>query len=132
MASSDKVKKVSENAGSILGGAPSTKPRGVAKRSSKEAAGERPANGVDFGTKHPVGRRPKGDTRPRATDAYAYTSLALDMDAYEKIRQIAIRNGFAIREIVNSALRLYIGAYEAKHGEIISPRESRISADSLI
>lgn len=79
-----------------------------------------------------TGRRKAGDNSPRATDVYAYTSLALDNDLYEKIREIARRNGLPYKDLVNAAMRKYIDLYEAKHGAIVVPRESNISADSLI
>lgn len=79
-----------------------------------------------------AGRHKAGDGSKRSMESYAYTSLALEIDAYEKIRQIASLNGLPYRDIINAALRKYVELYEAKHGPVQTPRESNISADSLI
>lgn len=78
------------------------------------------------------GRKKSGDNSLRATDAYCYTSLALNLDLYNKVREIARRNALPYRDIINAAISKYIELYEAKNGVIKTPRESKISADSLI
>ena len=67
-----------------------------------------------------------------ARSNYLYTSLALDADLYEKIRQIADANGLIYRDVINAALELYIERYEAKNGPVETLQESKISAKSLI
>ena len=79
-----------------------------------------------------VGRPRKGDNRERLSTTNMYTSLSLDKETYGKIRIIAQINNLSIREVMDAALRKYIGLYEAAHGEVVTPRESKISADSLV
>lgn len=78
------------------------------------------------------GRKRVGDTSARLTDSYEYTSLALDVNLYEKIREIGKRNGLPYRDIVNAALRKYIELYEDKNGPVTVSGEAKISAESLI
>ena len=63
---------------------------------------------------------------------FRYTSLYLDSDLYEQVRQIAKRNSLSYSEIINAAMRKYIELYEAKNGPIVPVRESKISADSIV
>lgn len=61
-----------------------------------------------------------------------FTSLSLDVELYEKIREIARVNKLQYNEILDSAMRKYIELYEVKNGPVEIVRESNISADSLI
>lgn len=78
-----------------------------------------------------AGRPRKDDTRERLSATRKTTTLSIEKGLYSKIGEIALLNGLNISEVVNGALRNYIKLYEKKHGEI-TPRESNISADSLI
>lgn len=59
------------------------------------------------------------------------TSLTVDKVKYDKIKHIALANGLNINEILDAAMELYINVYEENNGPI-TPRESRISAISLV
>lgn len=61
-----------------------------------------------------------------------YTSLCIDQDAYEKLREIARRNQLTYNEILDAAIRKYVSLYEAQYGVVELSRESKISADSLV
>ncbi len=97
-----------------------------------ERSGERKTDDQERERRSRTGRRSTEDTSRRVTESYTYTSLALDDNLYEKIREIARRNSLPYRDIINAALRKYIELYEAKNGPLSTSRESRISADSLI
>ena len=79
-----------------------------------------------------VGRRNSGDDRIRLSEQTMYTSLAIDKDLYAKLRQIATINNLPYKDLLNAAIKKYIQLYEAKYGPVTSPRESKITADSLI
>ena len=127
MAKKEDMKKGIEN---LLAGGPKPKPVPRERQVTDEA--DATISAQERERRSRTGRRRTDDTRPRATQAYNYTSLALDLDLYEKIRQIAIRNGLPYRDIVNAAMKLYIDRYEAKNGVIETSRESRISAMDLV
>lgn len=97
-----------------------------------ERSGEREISGQERERRSRAGRRTASDTSKRVTESYTYTSLALDDELYEKIREIARRNSLPYRDIINAALRKFIELYELKNGKISTSRESRISADSLV
>ena len=111
----------------IKSGSPS-----VNKTKNEKHSGEQTLSAQEKERRSRSGRRPTSDNSPRVTDTYAYTSLALHNETYEKIREIARRNGLPNRDLVNAALRKYVELYEAKNGPIEPSRESKISADSLI
>lgn len=97
-----------------------------------ERSGEREISGQERERRSRTGRRPAADNSRRVTESYTYTSLALDDELYEKIREIARRNSLPYRDIINASLRKFIELYELKNGKISTSRESRISADSLV
>jgi predicted DNA-binding ribbon-helix-helix protein len=78
------------------------------------------------------GRRATGDTSPRAAATEIKTSLSVDTELYDVLREIARRNGLPYKDLINACIRKYIELYEAKNGPVVLPRESRISADSLV
>ena len=79
-----------------------------------------------------AGRKKAGSTETRLGDTMTFTSLRLHTETYNKIREIARRNGLPYCDLINAAIRKFIELYEAKNGVIELPRESNISADSLI
>lgn len=81
-------------------------------------------------TRKPAG--PSRNERSRIGSAPKYTSLAVDAALYEKLREIARLNGLTYSDLVNAAMRKFIELYEEKHGPVVPPRESKISADSLV
>lgn len=78
------------------------------------------------------GRPSREEGRIRAHEKACYTSLYLDREAYEKLREIARRNGLSNKELLDAAIKKYVELYEAKHGPVETSRESNISAESLI
>lgn len=78
------------------------------------------------------GRPTRGDTRVRAHESSVYTSLYLNRENYEKLREIARINGLTNKDLLDAAIRKYIELYEEKYGPVEVARESRISADSLV
>lgn len=82
--------------------------------------------------KHKAGRISSGDSRPRLTNNYQFTSFAVDREQYELIREIARRHGLSYKEVVDAAFKKYIELYEAKNGPIKIVRESNIRADDLV
>lgn len=61
-----------------------------------------------------------------------YTSLCIDQDAYEKLREIAHVNNLSLSDLVDAAIRKFVSLYEAQYGVVELSRESKISADSLV
>lgn len=107
---------------------------GSAKKTSKKESAptrEQLESAQNAHRKANVGRPRKDDTRERLSATRKTTTLSIEKELYGKISEIALLNGLNISEVVNGALRNYIMLYEKKHGEI-TPRESNISADSLI
>lgn len=111
----------------IKSGSPTAK-----KPASQNTAREQTISAQEVERKSRAGRKPSWDKSPRLKDTYQFTSLALNAEVYEKIREIATLNGLPYRDIVNAALNKYVEMYEAKHGPLETARESKISADSLV
>lgn len=114
-----------ENVGSIFSGkrsqnkkAPVPSKAGREQTENVKAAPARTPE-ADSGKKGPTARR-------------TYTSLMLDMELYNKIREIAKINRLPYNELMDSAMRKFIELYEAKNGPVDLAGESNISADSLI
>ena len=63
---------------------------------------------------------------------FRYTSLYLDSDLYEQVREIAKHNSLSYTEVIKAAMRKYVELYDAKNGPIEPVRESKISADSIV
>lgn len=94
------------------------------------------AEGEKILTRKPFAGRPgrpaRGDARVRSHDVNCYTSLYLERESYDKLREIARLNGLSKSELVNAAVKKFIELYEAKHGPVEVQRESNISAESLV
>lgn len=79
-----------------------------------------------------VGRKGAGNAESRLGDARTYTSLRINAEQYEKLREIARRNGLPYCDLIDAAIRRFVEQYEVKHGQVEVSRESHISAESLI
>lgn len=69
------------------------------------------------------GRPRKNDQLGRRMDGYDRTSLIINKEKWAKIKEIAFKETFTMKEIVELALDMVIERYEAKHGEIIPQPE---------
>lgn len=47
------------------------------------------------------------------------TSFMMNRDLYDKVREIAVREGMTIKDLVYSMLELAIEKYENKHGKVV-------------
>lgn len=110
-------KEISAGIDALLGGGVPTSRTRQAPQETASPAKENPRN---LGHS---GRSPIKNRYP--------TSLVVDRDKYDKVKQIAIDNGLNINEVVDAAFELFVEEYEKRHGEITS-RESRISARDLV
>ena len=77
-----------------------------------------------------VGRPKKEDTESFACKPKKKTSLQIEVETYEKIKQIAWDNRMSDNVIVNQALRLFIEKYESVNGPV-TVQESRSSANCI-
>lgn len=114
--------------------APGKKQKPVSKP-SKEITADEQFESIKI-EHNPVRRgRPAKTEQPNGRDSlttqFRRTSLMVNKELYKKISTIASINSLSVSEVINASLKLYITMYENKHGEI-TPRESNISADSLI
>lgn len=64
------------------------------------------------------GRPRKNEHSGNFTDGYGRTTLIINEAKWKKIRMIALKETFLMKEIVDLALDMVIEKYEAKHGEI--------------
>ena len=53
------------------------------------------------------------------------TSFMLNRNQYDKVREIAMREGITIKELVYSMLELAIEKYENAHGKVIISHENK-------
>lgn len=53
------------------------------------------------------------------------TSFMLNRKQYDKVREIAMREGITIKDLVYSMLELGIEKYERKHGQVIVSTEDK-------
>lgn len=98
---------------------------GVLNKEEEKVQTRQPFNGKP-------GRPARGEIRQNTQNELCYTSLVLEKEPYEKIREIARANGLSYKDLVSAAIRKFVELYEAKHGPIQTSRESKISAESLI
>lgn len=79
--------------------------------------------------KRMIGRgRPRTahDDRGKRTDGYNRTSLIVNVEKWEKIKEIAFRETLTMKEITELALDMIIERYESKNGAIvITEKEKR-------
>lgn len=65
-----------------------------------------------------TGRRRKDETRELVTKDDVRTSLLLNKHQYEIVREIALREGMTIKDLVSAMFQLGIDRYEEKHGKV--------------
>lgn len=62
--------------------------------------------------------RKNTDKNGKRTDGYSRTSLIVNDELWAKIKEVAFRETLTMKEIVDLALHMVVGRYEAKHGTI--------------
>ena len=65
-----------------------------------------------------TGRRRRDDTRELVTKDDIRTSLLLNKHQYDIVREIALREGMTIKDLVSAMFQLGIDRYEEKHGKV--------------
>ena len=65
-----------------------------------------------------TGRRRKDETREPVTKDDVRTSLLLNKHQYDVVREIALREGMTIKDLVTAMFKLGIDRYEEKHGRV--------------
>lgn len=103
-----------------------------APRNASGRPADKPVSAQELERRSRVGRKSAGSTESRLGDARTYTSLRINAEQYEKLREIARRNGLPYCDLIDAAIRKFVEQYEAKHGQVEVSRESHISAESLI
>ena len=65
-----------------------------------------------------TGRRRKDETREPATMDDMRTSMLVNKHQYAIVREIALREGMTIKDLVSAIFQLGIERYEEKHGKV--------------
>ena len=65
-----------------------------------------------------TGRRRKDETREPATMDDMRTSMLVNKYQYAIVREIALREGMTIKDLVHAMFQLAIERYEEKHGKV--------------
>lgn len=65
-----------------------------------------------------TGRRRKDETREPATKDDMRTSMLVNKHQYAIVREIALREGMTIKDLVLAMFQLAIERYEEKHGKV--------------
>ena len=65
-----------------------------------------------------TGRRRKDETREPATKDDMRTSMLVNKHQYGIVREIALREGMTIKDLVFAMFQLAIERYEEKHGKV--------------
>ena len=65
-----------------------------------------------------TGRRRKDETREPATKDDVRTSLLPNRHQYDIVREIALREGMTIKDLISAMFQLGIDRYEEKHGKV--------------
>ena len=65
-----------------------------------------------------TGRRRKDETREPATVDDMRTSMLVNKHQYAIVREIALREGMTIKDLVSAIFQLGIDRYEEKHGKV--------------
>ena len=65
-----------------------------------------------------TGRRRKDETRDPATKDDMRTSMLVNKHQYAIVREIALREGMTIKDLVSAIFQLGIDRYEEKHGKV--------------
>ena len=65
-----------------------------------------------------TGRRRKDETREPASKDDIRTSMLLNKHQYDIVREIALREGMTIKDLIHAMFQLGINRYEEKHGKV--------------
>ena len=65
-----------------------------------------------------TGRRRKDETREPATKDDMRTSMLVNKHQYAIVREIALREGLTIKDLIYAMFQLAIERYEEKHGKV--------------
>ena len=65
-----------------------------------------------------TGRRRKDESREPATKDDIRTSLLLNKHQYDIVREIALREGMTIKDLISAMFQLGIDRYEEKHAKV--------------
>ena len=65
-----------------------------------------------------TGRRRKDETREPATKDDMRTSMLVNKHQYAIVREIALREGMTIKDLISAMFQLGIDRYEEKHGKV--------------
>lgn len=65
-----------------------------------------------------TGRRRKDETREPASKDDIRTSMLLNKRQYDIVREIALREGMTIKDLIHAMFQLGINRYEEKHGKV--------------
>ena len=76
-----------------------------------------------------TGRRRKDETREPATKDDMRTSMLVNKHQYAIVREIALREGMTIKDIVSAIFQLGIDRYEEKHGKVEVPKPASGNRD---
>lgn len=69
--------------------------------------------------------RPRKDEKPNDIGLEMRTSLIVNKENYDKIREIALQESLTLKEVVNFAFELAIEKYEEKNGKIGEGKKAR-------
>ena len=76
-----------------------------------------------------TGRRRKDETREPATKDDMRTSMLVNKHQYAIVREIALREGMTIKDLVFAMFQLAIERYEEKHGKVEVRKKSTEKRD---
>ena len=97
----------------------------------KEALQDREQLKARLRSKRYAGGRPKkGEVRESKTLGYGRTCIVIHEAKMDKIREIALRENFTIKEVFEAMMDNLITNYEAKHGEI-TPTDHSVDVTKL-
>ena len=70
-------------------------------------------------------------SRVKTYEPLKLSTFQLEKSKYDKMQEVALRNGMSFRQLFSIIISSFIKSYEEKHGEI-TPRESKTSLEQLI
>lgn len=76
-----------------------------------------------------TGRRRKDETREPATKDDMRTSMLVNKHQYAIVREIALREGMTIKDLVSAIFQLGIDRYEEKHGKVELRKKNKDKKD---
>ena len=76
-----------------------------------------------------TGRRRKDETREPASKDDIRTSMLLNKHQYDIVREIALREGMTIKDLIYAMFQLGIDRYEEKHGKVVLRKKNTDKKD---